>query len=145
MLPHWFYRMVAASAQRRAEQRLNCRFPSAEAAAARLSPRPWLMIHGERDEYISPAIAQGLFDCGGKSNELWLVPAAKHNRCRETDPAGHAARIVDFLERIAPRRPVPAAAVKAGEALAGEYAAVLAPAALAPPALPREVASSLSR
>jgi pimeloyl-ACP methyl ester carboxylesterase len=142
MIPKWFYGMLAASAQRRAEQRLNCRFPSVESAAARLSPRPWLMIHGERDEYIPPAIARKLFNCGGKSNELWLVPEARHNRCREADPAAHAARIADFLGRIAPRRPVPSAtpAVAGSPQLAGEFTATIAAAEA-----PRTVASSIAR
>jgi pimeloyl-ACP methyl ester carboxylesterase len=139
LLPRWFYRLLAASAQRRTEQRLNCRFPSVEWAAARLSPRPWLMIHGARDEYIPPAIAQKLFNCGGKSNELWLVPEARHNRCREADPAAHAARIVEFLERIAPRRPVRARA-SAAAAHPREFAAALVPAEL-----PRAAASSIPR
>ncbi len=41
------------------ERRLQCRFPSVEAAAARLAPRPWFMIHGEADSYISPADRPG--------------------------------------------------------------------------------------
>ena len=69
---------------RHAERSLNCRFPSVEAAVARLAPRPWLMIHGQRDTYIGPEIARTLFDRGENPKELWLVPDAKHNRCRET-------------------------------------------------------------
>jgi uncharacterized protein len=141
LVPECVFAMLAVSAQRQTERRLNCRFPSVEAAAARLSPRPWLMIHGEKDEYISPAIARGLFKCGRKSNELWLVPEAKHNRCLQSDPAAHAARIVEFLERIAPRRFVPAQTtlVAADAPVQSEFAAGLAPAQL-----PREVASSVS-
>ena len=36
------------------ERKLHCRFPDVEAAARRLSPRPWLAIHGEKDTYIGP-------------------------------------------------------------------------------------------
>ena len=78
----------AGPARRHTERRLQCRFPSVEAAAARLAPRPWLMIHGEADSYISPEIAQVLYDRGKEYKELWLVKDAKHNRCRETDPQG---------------------------------------------------------
>ena len=74
---------------------------------ARLAPRPWLMIHGERDTYISPEIARGLFDRGKDPKELWLVPDAKHNRCRETRPGRlRRASSSSFLERFAPRRPL---------------------------------------
>jgi hypothetical protein len=37
---------------------------------------------------------------------MWLVPEAKHNRCRESEPETYAARITNFLGRTAPRRPV---------------------------------------
>ena len=46
------------------------------------------MIHGEKDAYIGPEIAQDLFRRGKAYKELWLVPEAKHNGCREADPAG---------------------------------------------------------
>jgi uncharacterized protein len=114
LLPSWIYGLVARTGRWVTERRLNCRFPSVEAAASRLAPRPWLMIHGGSDSYISPEIAQGLFDRGKKYKELWLVADAKHNRCRETDPAGYAEKVVRFLERFAPRRPwVAGAAVTA--------------------------------
>ncbi|MFI5459307.1 MAG: alpha/beta hydrolase [Isosphaerales bacterium] len=108
LVPVWVYIILSWSARRQAERRLNCRFPSVEAAAARLAPRPWLLIHGERDSFISPEIARGLFKCGKTPRELWLVPEARHNGCRECDPAAYAARLVDFLKRFAPRRPQPA-------------------------------------
>ena len=37
------------------------------------APRPWLMIHGQRDTYIGPEIARHLFDHGQDPKELWLV------------------------------------------------------------------------
>ena len=76
--------LLAWSARRQAERRLNCRFPSVESAVARLAPRPWLMIHGGRDAYIGPEIARACSNHGKNPKELWLVPEAKHNRCRET-------------------------------------------------------------
>ena len=63
------------------------------------------MIHGEKDAYIGPEIAQDLFRRGKAYKELWLVPEAKHNGCREADPQGYMARTLSFLERFAPRRP----------------------------------------
>jgi len=108
MMPGWLYSLLSWSARRHAERVLNCRFPSVEAAAARLAPRPWLLIHGGRDAYIPPEIAHGLFEYGKNPRELWLVPEARHNGCRESDPARYAARLLEFLERFAPRRPLPA-------------------------------------
>jgi pimeloyl-ACP methyl ester carboxylesterase len=129
LIPGWLYRLLSLNGRRYAEQRLNCRFPSVEAAAARLGPRPWLMIHGERDGYIGPEIARGLFEFGKNPRELWLVPEAGHNACRESDPAEYDARLWDFLERFAPRRPAPAETpVRSVHAeLPGGFASPLAP------------------
>jgi pimeloyl-ACP methyl ester carboxylesterase len=105
LLPRWVYGVIAASARRNTERRLHCKFPRVETAVAKLAPRPWLMIHGEKDAYIGPEIAQNLFRRGKAFKELWLVPDAKHNGCREADPQGYIARTLSFLERFAPRRP----------------------------------------
>jgi pimeloyl-ACP methyl ester carboxylesterase len=101
--PHRFFLFLGSLARRRAERRLSCRFPSIEAAAARLSPRPWLMIHGEKDAYIGPEIARRLFDEAREPKELWIVAGAKHNRCREVDGEGYTQRIDAFFQRSAPR------------------------------------------
>ena len=61
LLPRWLYHVLAWSGRRNSERRLNCRFPDVERAVSRLAPRPWLMIHGARDTYISPEIAENLF------------------------------------------------------------------------------------
>lgn len=101
--PQNVFRLLGWVAQRRAERRLSCRFPNIEKAAAQLSPRPWLMIHGAKDAYIGPEIAERLWAEAGDPKELWIVPGAKHNRCREVDAVGYARRIESFLARYAPR------------------------------------------
>ncbi len=108
LIPMWLFGFLAWRARRGTERSLNCCFPGVEAAVARLAPRPWLMIHGERDTYIGPEIARGLFDHGKAPKEFWLVPRAKHNRCRETAPDVYDAKVLNFLERYAPRRPLSA-------------------------------------
>ena len=91
----------AGSAGVARSSRLHCRFPSVERASPGLAPRPWLMIHGGKDAYIGPDIARGLFDRAGDPKELWVVPGAKHNRCREIDP-WPTPRIAEFLRRSPP-------------------------------------------
>ncbi len=103
-MPIFVFRYLAWTARSRSERRLNCRFPDVERAVARLAPRPWLMIHGEKDAYIGPAIAQGLFAVASDPKEFWIVPRAKHNRCREVAPEAYAERVSGFLRRVAPRR-----------------------------------------
>ena len=103
-MPIWIFRFVAWAGRVRSERRLNCRFPDVERAVSRLSPRPWLMIHGEKDAYIGTSIARTLFAEASEPKELWIVPKAKHNRCREMGPEAYSARVIDFLRRFAPRR-----------------------------------------
>ena len=102
LMPQWVFRYVAWAGRVRSERRLNCRYPDVETAVARLSPRPWLMIHGEKDAYILPSIARALFARGGERKELWIVPKAKHNRCREVAPEAYEKRVIGFLQRRAP-------------------------------------------
>jgi pimeloyl-ACP methyl ester carboxylesterase len=106
LVPIWVYKFLCWVSRRRSEQRLNCRFPDVERAASRLSPRPWLMIHGQKDAYIGPDIAQALFGHGREPKEMWLVPGAKHNRCRECQPEAYAVRVTSFLHRFGPRQAI---------------------------------------
>ena len=61
------------------------------------------MIHGAKDAYIGPEIARTLFNEAAEPKELWIVPEAKHNRCREMSPDAYAARLEWFFRQYAPR------------------------------------------
>jgi len=65
-----------------------------------------MMIHGEKDVYIGPEIAQRFFAEAGEPKELWMVPGAKHNRCRELEPDEYGERVARFVTQYGPRRPV---------------------------------------
>ena len=112
-MPVWVFAVLGWVGRKRSERRLNCRFPDVERAAGRLAPRPWLMIHGAKDAYIGPEIAKALFAEAREPKEIWVVPKAKHNRCRQTDPAAYAERVTSFLGRYAPRRGLAAAVAPA--------------------------------
>ncbi len=132
VVPIWFYYVLAWVGRVRSERRHNCCFLEVETAVKRLGPRPWLMIHGERDAYIGPEIARALFECGRGPKEFWLVPEAKHNRCREREPDAYMARILGFLDRFGPRRLIavaPPLEVEPAE-VSSEFTDSLAPAEL---------------
>ena len=95
------------SGRMRSQWRLGRRFTNVERAVANIAPRPLLMIHGDKDNYIPPSIARTLFALAREPKELWVVPKAKHNRCREVDPSGYRARVGGFFRQYAPRRPSP--------------------------------------
>jgi pimeloyl-ACP methyl ester carboxylesterase len=110
-MPLCVFRFVAWAGRVYSERRLRRRFPDVERSAARLTPRPWLMIHGENDTYIGTEIARPFFDQARDPKEIWIVPGAKHNKCREVEPEAYVSRVGDFLARFAPRRPLPAECV----------------------------------
>ncbi len=103
VLPVAVFDLLGWVSRRRTEFKLGCRYASVERGVARLSPRPWLAIHGGRDNYIGVDIAKGLFKRAGEPKELWVVEGAKHNRCREKDPVAYPERVSSFLQRYAPR------------------------------------------
>jgi pimeloyl-ACP methyl ester carboxylesterase len=51
--------------------------PPAE-AAARISPVPLLIVHGDKDHYFPPEHARQLYLAAGEPKELWLVPGMGH-------------------------------------------------------------------
>ncbi len=104
-LPRCLFAFAAWAGRIRAQRNLHRRFPMVERAAARLGPRPWLAIHGARDAYIGPEIARDLVS-RAPAAELWLVPDAKHNRCRDVAPELYRERLSRFFMRNAPRRSI---------------------------------------
>jgi pimeloyl-ACP methyl ester carboxylesterase len=104
-MPIWMFAFAGWAGRMSSQARLGRQYPDMERAVGRLAPRPWLMIHGEKDAYIRPEIAEELFVRAREPKDLWIVPGAKHNRCRELEPDVYRLRIVDFFRRYAPRRP----------------------------------------
>jgi pimeloyl-ACP methyl ester carboxylesterase len=66
--------------------------PPAE-AAARISPVPLLIVHGDKDHYFPPEHARQLYMAAGEPKELWLMPGMAHAEaaCGQdlTDRIGH--------------------------------------------------------
>jgi len=104
LLPNTLFEYLGWTGRMRTQLRLGCRYSNVEKAVSRLAPRPWLAIHGQKDAYIGVAIAEKLFEKAQEPKSLWVVPQAKHNRCREKDPLGYSRHLLEFFERFAPRR-----------------------------------------
>ena len=102
-MPTAVFEVLGWVARSRTQRKLNCRYANVEKGAARLAPRPWFSIHGQKDAYIGIDIAKALFDRAGDPKELWIVDGAKHNRCREKNPAAYLERVGSFFARYAPR------------------------------------------
>lgn len=136
--PNWLFDLLGYAARRRTARRLGCHYSNVGLAASRLSPRPWLAIHGEKDAYISVEIARALFDYAKPPKELWIVPKAKHNRCLEADPAAYRAKVRAFLAPIFDLPPPPQAPESPSELEADPNANANAPESASDPAIPAE-------
>lgn len=60
-------------------------------AAARISPVPLLVVHGDKDDYFPVDHAQRIFDAAREPKELWIVPGFAH---------AESAAGPDLLDRI---------------------------------------------
>jgi len=107
LMPRVSFEFLGWSGRMRTQLRLGCRYSNIEQAVTRLAPRPWLAIHGQKDAYIGLAIAEKFYQLAGDPKEMWVVPLAKHNRCREKAPQAYADRLLSFYGKYAPRRPQP--------------------------------------
>ncbi|HAE21378.1 MAG TPA: hypothetical protein DCG47_03510 [Spirochaetaceae bacterium] len=70
-------------------------------AAGGLPGLPLLIIHGEDDDYVPPAMAKELAAVKREPVELMMVPGARHAKSWETDREGYARKVKDFIGRIA--------------------------------------------
>jgi len=68
-------------------------------AVACLSPRPLLLIHGERDDYLPPDNAQRLFQAAGEPKELWLALGSGHAMARLDHGREYVERVHAFFQR----------------------------------------------
>jgi pimeloyl-ACP methyl ester carboxylesterase len=68
-------------------------------AVARLSPRPVLLIHGERDDYLPPDNAQRLFRAAGEPKEVWLAPGSGHAMARLDHHREYVERVHAFFQQ----------------------------------------------
>ena len=69
------------------------------AAAAQITPRPLFVISGECDRLMTPGDVRRVFDAAREPKELWMVPEARHAKCRETAGAAYDARVTEFFAR----------------------------------------------
>jgi pimeloyl-ACP methyl ester carboxylesterase len=105
-LPHWFYVLIGHIALRRIEKKHRCRFAKLERFLPRISPKPWLQIHGGSDTYIKPELAEQMQQRAREPKELWMVPGAKHNQALHVAGAAYQQRLVEFFNKHLERHPL---------------------------------------
>jgi pimeloyl-ACP methyl ester carboxylesterase len=94
--------------------------PPAE-AAARISPVPLLIVHGERDHYFPPEHARQLYMAAREPKELWLLPGMGH---AESACGGDLVdRIAGWVDQATSRAAAPPAGPAGTPPEASVYAA----------------------
>jgi pimeloyl-ACP methyl ester carboxylesterase len=66
---------------------------------ARLSPRPVFVIGGLDDRLMTPKDVRTLYAAVKDPKELWMIPGARHGKCREVAGAEYDQRVVEFFRK----------------------------------------------
>ncbi|MFO0839525.1 MAG: alpha/beta fold hydrolase [Phycisphaerae bacterium] len=82
-----------------ARREFRCTFPSVRKAILRMSPRPILFIHGEKDSYLPVEQTRRLYAIAAQPKYMWIAPAARHNQAVVLHPERYAKMTVDFFEQ----------------------------------------------
>jgi pimeloyl-ACP methyl ester carboxylesterase len=130
--PPIFWRFLRWSMMHFARREFRCRFPSVRKAIRRMTPRPVLFIHGEKDSYLPVEQSRRLYALAGQPKYLWVVPDARHNQAVVHHPELYAELTRGFFDQhlaglpasraetfdAAERFPEEVAAVRVGEGAA---------------------------
>jgi len=106
--PPVFWRFLRWCMMLCARWEFRCNFPSVRRAIRRMTPRPMLFIHGERDSYLPVEHSRRLYALAGQPKSLWIARDARHNEAVIRHPALYARLTIDFYDRyLAGRRTAP--------------------------------------
>jgi pimeloyl-ACP methyl ester carboxylesterase len=111
--PPMFWRFLRWSMVYYASREFRCRFPSVQKAIRRMTPRPMLFIHGERDSYLPVEQSRRLYALAPQPKCLWIAPGARHNQAVVLHPDFYSRLTTSFFDQyLAPvAGPVPQTAV----------------------------------
>ncbi len=98
-LPTWNYWILERMGVFASEIKMQYRFPAMEKALRGLKT-PILIIHGEKDSYVSLAHARRLYGCARGPKRILEVPDARHNESVLVAPALYEKTVVEFLEDV---------------------------------------------
>ncbi len=76
---------------------------SPEDSAARLSPRPLLLIHGAADLRMPVEGSRRIADRAGAPKELWVIDHAGHLEGFALDPSAYHTRLASFFQASLPQ------------------------------------------
>lgn len=68
-------------------------------AITKISPRPVLIINGEKDPRMTPEDAQRLYQAAGDPKTLWIVPEASHGETYDFEREEYERKVLEFFRR----------------------------------------------
>lgn len=68
-------------------------------AAGRIAPRPLFVIGGEEDDLMPVDDVRRIFNAAREPKQLWIVPGARHAKCRETAGLEYDTRVAAFFDK----------------------------------------------
>ena len=101
--PPAFWRFLRWAMFHFARREFRCRFPSVRKAIQRMTPRPILFIHGEKDSYLPVEQSRRLYALAGHPKALWIAPGARHNQAVIHHPEFYARLTTGFFNRYLAR------------------------------------------
>lgn len=97
--PPAFWRFLRWILMLLARREFGCSFPSVRKTIARMTPRPVLFIHGEKDSYLPVEQTRLLYALAPQPKSLWIAPGAKHNQAAVRHRERYDQLIVAFFDR----------------------------------------------
>ena len=113
--PPAFWRFLRWCMMNFARREFGCTFPSVRKAIQRMTPRPALFIHGEKDSYLPVEQSRLLYALAPQPKHLWIAPGARHNQAATRHPEIYARLTVGFFDRyLVGLKPQPAETPRGG-------------------------------
>jgi len=132
--PPMFWRFLRWAMIHCAAHEFKCRFPSVQKAIRRITPRPMLFIHGEKDSYLPVEQSRRLYALAPQPKYLWIAPFARHNQAVVLHPEFYSRLTTSFFDQYLARSTAPAPEpVDAGRAAAAPRGRAAVPVEDAPP------------
>jgi len=94
-----FWKLLRWSMMHFARREFRCAFPSVHKAIRRMTPRPMLFIHGEKDSYLPVEESRLLYALAGQPKHMWIAPGARHNQAVLLHPRTYMKLTVQFFDR----------------------------------------------
>lgn len=108
--PPTFWRFLRWAMIHYAAREFRCRFPSVQKAIRRLTPRPVLFIHGEKDSYLPVEQSRRLYALAPQPKYLWVAAGARHNQAAVLHPERYSRLTMTFFDQHLARLTMPAPA-----------------------------------